>query len=128
MHILILGGGVFLGAAMLHAALAKGHTLTVFNRGRARSTWPAGVEALNGDRGADLSALRNRSWDAVIDTRGYTPADQRSAEALRDSGRYLFVSSISAYATHAAPPSPRSSATSRMNSARRSATSAPRRC
>ena len=100
MHILILGGGVFLGAATLQAALAKGHTVTVFNRGRARNTWPAGVEALNGDRGADLSALGNRRWDAVIDTCGYTPADVgRSAEALRDSGRYLFVSSISAYGT-----------------------------
>jgi 2'-hydroxyisoflavone reductase len=100
MNILILGGGVFLGAAALQSALARGHRVTVFNRGLSSSVWPAGVEALVGDRSADLSALASRRWDAVIDTCGYTPADvQRSAEALRDSGRYLFVSSISAYAT-----------------------------
>jgi 2'-hydroxyisoflavone reductase len=72
----------------------------VFNRGRARADWPADVEALTGDRSVDLQPLDGRRWDAVIDTCGYVPADvQRSAEALKDSGRYLFVSSISAYAT-----------------------------
>ena len=100
MKMLLLGGGVFLGAATLQAALARGHHVTVFNRGRSCTRWPDGVELLTGDRGTDLSALANRRWDAVIDTSGYVPADvQRSAEALRDSGRYLFVSSISVYAT-----------------------------
>lgn len=99
MNILILGGGVFLGAATLDAALARGHAVTVFNRGRSRSAWPAGVEALTGDRGADLSALAGRHWDAVIDVCGYTPAEvAASAEALQATGCYLFVSSISVYA------------------------------
>ncbi len=107
MHILILGGGVFLGAAALDAALAKGHTVTAFNRGRARSAWPEGVEVLTGDRSTDLALLRGRRWDAVIDTCGYVPAEvQASAEALRDCGCYLFVSSVSAYAsTRLAPAS-----------------------
>ena len=100
MNLLLLGGGVFLGAATLSAALTRGHHVTVFNRGRSRSAWPDGVEVLSGDRGADLSVLAGRRWDAVIDTSGYAPADvQRSAEALATSGRYLFVSSISVYAT-----------------------------
>lgn len=100
MKLLLIGGGVFLGAAALQAALARGYEVTVFNRGRARTRWPAGVEVLTGDRSADLSAFAARRWDAVVDTCGYTPADvQRSAEALADCGRYLFVSSISAYAT-----------------------------
>ena len=100
MKLLILGGGVFLGAAALQSARARGHHVTVFNRGRSRTSWPEGVEVLSGDRSVDLSALAERRWDAVIDTCGYVPADvQRSAEALRASGRYLFVSSISAYAT-----------------------------
>ena len=47
MHILILGGGVFLGAAILRTALERGHELAVFNRGRAQSAWPDGVR---GDR------------------------------------------------------------------------------
>ena len=97
---LILGGGVFLGAAALQSALAGGHRVTVFNRGRAREAWPAGVEVLTGDRAHDLRALDGRHWDAVIDTCGYAPADVRaSALALRGCGTYLFVSSVSAYAT-----------------------------
>lgn len=100
MKLLILGGGVFLGTAVLQSSLARGHDVTVFNRGRARTDWPAGVEVLTGDRNRDLALLAGRRWDAVIDTCGYVPADvQLSAEALRDSGRYLFVSSISVYAT-----------------------------
>ncbi len=105
MHVLILGGGVFLGAAALDAALARGHRVTVFNRGRARSAWPDGVEVLTGDRVADLRMLAGRRWDAAIDTCGYVPADvQASAETLRDAcARYLFVSSISAYADTSEP-------------------------
>ncbi|HEX7440429.1 MAG TPA: NAD-dependent epimerase/dehydratase family protein [Caldimonas sp.] len=91
MNILILGGGVFLGAATLDAALARGHALTAFNRGRARSAWPDGVEVLVGDRATDLERVRGRRFDAVVDTCGYVPADVRAA--------CLFVSSISAYAS-----------------------------
>ena len=100
MNILILGGGVFLGRATLDAALARSHAITVFNRGRSRTDWPPGVEVLTGDRTIDLSALSGRRWDAVIDTSGYVPVDvEKSVDALRDSGRYLFVSTISVYAT-----------------------------
>lgn len=107
MNLLLLGGGRFLGAAALDAALRRGHAVTVFNRGRARSTWPAGVEVLAGDRDrpADLAALSGRHWDAVIDLCGYLPGQlQASTAALRGSGRYLFVSSVSAYASFAHAP------------------------
>jgi 2'-hydroxyisoflavone reductase len=105
MQILILGGGVFLGAHTLDAALARGHSVSVFNRGRARGVWPDGVEVLTGDRVADLHVLGGRRWDAVIDTCGYTPAEvQASAEALRDAcAAYLFVSSVSAYSDATEP-------------------------
>jgi len=105
MNILILGGGVFLGTHTLDAALARGHAVTVFNRGRARSAWPAGVEVLTGDRVADLPVLAGRHWEVVIDTCGYTPAEvQASAEALREAcACYLFVSSVSAYADTTEP-------------------------
>jgi len=62
------------------------------------------VEKLRGDRNTDLSALDGRRWDAVVDPSGYTPAAvRRSAELLRDSGRYVFVSSISVYADFTEP-------------------------
>jgi 2'-hydroxyisoflavone reductase len=106
MKLLLIGGGVFLGAAVLHSALARGHAVTVFNRGRSRTSWPAGVEVLVGDRSADLGLLEGRSFDAVVDTCGYAPADVRaSALALRDAAScYCFVSSISAYASFAHAP------------------------
>ncbi|MGZ8260801.1 MAG: NAD-dependent epimerase/dehydratase family protein, partial [Caldimonas sp.] len=105
MRILVIGGGVFLGAAIIDSALARGHALTVFNRGRARSDWPAGVEAIVGDRSTDLALLQGRGFDAVIDVCGYVPADVRaSAAALASCRRYCFVSSISAYASFAHAP------------------------
>jgi len=105
MDILVIGGGVFLGAAILDSALARGHAITVFNRGRSRSDWPAGVEAIVGDRGSDLGLLAGRDFDAVIDTCGYLPVELRaSAAALAACGRYCFVSSISAYASFAHAP------------------------
>jgi 2'-hydroxyisoflavone reductase len=79
--------------------------VTVFNRGRARADWPAGVEAIAGDRDTDLAALADRAWDGVIDTCGYLPGQLRaSTAALQACGRYLFVSSISAYASVAHAP------------------------
>lgn len=105
MRILILGGGIFLGRALLDAALARGHLVGVFNRGRARQQWPAGAQVMVGDRRGDLAALAaSGAWDAVIDTCGYCPADVLpTARALAACPRYLFVSSVSAYAVHAEP-------------------------
>jgi 2'-hydroxyisoflavone reductase len=97
--LLVLGGTRFLGRALVEEALARGHELTLFNRGTTNADLFPDVERLHGDRTADLSALEGRTWDAVIDPSGYVPAVvRRSAELLRESGRYVFVSSISVYA------------------------------
>ena len=84
----------------MDAALASGHTLTLFNRGQSGPELFPGVEALRGDRTADLSALAGRDWDAVVDPSGYFPrVVGASADALRDHvGQYVFISSISVYA------------------------------
>jgi 2'-hydroxyisoflavone reductase len=97
---LILGGTVFLGRQLAETALAGGHRVTLFNRGRRNPELFPQAERLRGDRRGDLSALRGRRWDAVIDTCGYVPGVVRSsAEALKDSaGRYVFISSLSVYA------------------------------
>jgi len=106
MHLLILGGGVFLGQALLSSALENGHTVTVFNRGQSRQWWPPGVKWIVGDRKEDLHLLMNGQWDAVIDTCGYRPQDvELSCAALFDScERYVYISSVSAYASFAKPP------------------------
>jgi 2'-hydroxyisoflavone reductase len=90
---------------VVEAALAGGHEVTLFNRGRSGPGLFAGVEELRGERGGDLGTLAGREWDAVVDTSGYVPRDVRaSAEALRGSGRYVFVSSVSAYADLSSGP------------------------
>jgi 2'-hydroxyisoflavone reductase len=98
-RLLLLGGPRFLGRAVVDAALERGHELTLFNRGRTNPELYPEVERLRGDRAADLSPLGRRRWDAVIDTCGYLPDVVRaSVDAVADSGRYCFVSSISVYA------------------------------
>jgi 2'-hydroxyisoflavone reductase len=106
MNLLIIGGGIFLGQALLQAALERGDTVTVFNRGQSRTWWPPGVKWIIGDRKEDLHLLMGRRWDAVIDTSGYRPQDvEATCAALFDAcDRYVFVSSVSAYASFAHTP------------------------
>src|SRR5687768_1461824 len=99
MKILILGGTMFLGRHTVEAALARGHEVTLFNRGTHNADLFPQVEKLHGDRDGKLDALRGRTWDAVIDTSGYLPRVVRqSAELLADAANhYTFISSISVY-------------------------------
>jgi 2'-hydroxyisoflavone reductase len=100
MRLLVLGGTKFLGRAAVEIALARGHEVTLFNRGQTNPELFPEAEKLRGDRDGDLSALEGREWDAVIDPSGFVPRIVRaSAELLRGSvGHYLFVSSGSVYA------------------------------
>jgi 2'-hydroxyisoflavone reductase len=100
MRILVLGGTRFVGRSFVERALVAGHELTLFNRGTTNPELFPEVEKLRGDRGRDLSALEDRTWDAVYDPSCYLPRVARaSAEALRDrASHYTFVSSLSVYA------------------------------
>jgi 2'-hydroxyisoflavone reductase len=99
MDLLILGGTGFLGRYLVKAALGDGHRPTLFNRGLSEPGLFPEVEKLEGDRDGDLSALRGRRWDAVIDTCGYVPrVVGASARILADAvDHYTFISSISVY-------------------------------
>ena len=105
MRLLILGGTQFIGIHMAEVALERGHTVALFNRGRSNPGLLPGTEKLKGDRDGDLDALKGRPWDAVIDNSGYVPRHVRlSAELLAPlAGRYLFISTISVYASFAKP-------------------------
>ena len=86
MKLLILGGTGFLGPQIVEYALERGHELTLFNRGKTNPQLFPNVEKLQGDRDPDkgegLNALRDRAWDAVIDTSGYVPRIVRASAEL----------------------------------------------
>ncbi len=99
-RLLVLGGTGFIGPHIIEAALARGWHVTMFNRGKTHPELFPEVERRIGDRDGKLDALRDGTWDAVVDTSGYVPRLVRdSAMLLRDRvEQYVFVSSISAYA------------------------------
>ncbi|HZQ05300.1 MAG TPA: SDR family oxidoreductase [Anaerolineae bacterium] len=105
MKILILGGTRFVGRHITDAALARGHTVTLFNRGRTNADLFSDVETLYGDRDGGLDVLCGRRWDAVIDVNGYLPRLVRaSAELLKNEvERYVFISTISVFADFTTP-------------------------
>jgi 2'-hydroxyisoflavone reductase len=125
-RILILGGTGFLGPKTVEVALARGHHVTIFNRGKREKflPFPYQVEHLYGnrdpllpaddERGPDkellhpdatpkgLEQLQGKTWDAVIDNSGYYPRMVKaSAELLAPNAKqYIYISSISAYASN----------------------------
>ena len=100
LRILVLGGTAFLGPAFVEYALARGHEVTLFNRGRTNAHLFPDLEKLVGDRDGDLAALEGRDWDVVLDTSAYYPrVVDASAGLLADRVRqYIYISSISVYA------------------------------
>lgn len=110
LDLLVLGGTGFLGPHQIEYALARGHRVTMFNRGvSAAGMYGDRVETLIGNRDAKVDAglaalAGSRRWDAVIDNSGYLPRHVRdSAELLKGRvGRYLFVSTLSVYDPEAA--------------------------
>ena len=105
LRILILGGTGFIGPHMVRYAQSRGHTVTLFNRGRTNTHLFPDVEKLIGDRDGDLDALEGREWDAVIDNSGYVPRQVRDSAQLlsRTTGQYLFISTVSVYEDFATP-------------------------
>ncbi len=106
LRILILGGTGFIGPHQVSYALARGHKVTLFNRGKEPHPWPGQVEELLGDRSTgDLKALEGREWDVCIDNPTTLPF------WVRDAGRvlagkvkqYIFISTVSVYASNAKP-------------------------
>ena len=104
-RILVLGGTGFIGPNVVRTALAGGHTVTLFNRGRTNTHLFPELEKLVGDRDGKIGALRNREWDVVIDNTGYVPRHVRdSAQLLKGAvERYLFTSTRQVYADFTAP-------------------------
>ena len=99
LSILILGGSGFIGPHVVGHAMARGHEMTLFNRGRTNTHLFPGVEKLVGDRNDDLTALEGCRWDAVIDNSGYDPDQLRLSVDLLGGAtdQYLFTSTRAVY-------------------------------
>lgn len=103
LNILILGGTSFLGPHQIAYALERGHSVSIFTRGKTKPTIHKAlfdqVEQLVGDRNDNLKALENRKWDAVIDNSGrQVEWTRKTAELLKDNcGIYLYTSSTGVY-------------------------------
>jgi 2'-hydroxyisoflavone reductase len=106
LRILILGGTGFIGPHQVRYAQARGHTITLFNRGRTNPGLFPDVEKLQGDRSTgDYSALKGKEWDVVIDNPTTIPRWVRqAAEAVKGRARhFVFISTISTYASNDTP-------------------------
>lgn len=111
LKILILGGTGFIGPHLVRECLARGHSVTTFTRGRRDGNLPSDVERLIGDRmindtipQGNLTALEGRTWDGVFDDSATDPRWVRqSTSVLRNSGRYMFVSSTGVHLPYRSP-------------------------
>ena len=100
LRILVLGGTGFIGPYHVQYALDRGHTVSMFNRGRTNPQLFPGVEKLIGDRANDLKSLEGRQWDAVIDNSAQSAPDwvTLSAKLLAPNVKqYVFTSTRSVY-------------------------------
>lgn len=120
LSILMLGGTGFLGPQTVDAALARGHSVTLFNRGRTNPGLFPQLEKLQGNRDPakdeGLKALEGRKFDAVVDTSGYYPRIVKASAGLLspNCGQYVFISSISVYSDNSKPDSDETSSVGTM--------------
>lgn len=110
LNLLMLGGTGFLGPHIVWRAIERGHTVTLFNRGKTGPDLFPDLDLIEGDRYTDLSNLKaavadGRTWHGAIDTFAYVPGVVTSmAEALGKSvEHYSLVSTISVYSDYSTP-------------------------
>lgn len=99
MNILILGGTKFLGRHLVEESIKRGHEVSIFTRGKTNPDLYPDIEKLVGDRDGDLTSIKGRNWDAVIDTSGYVPRIVKDSASILASACsvYTYISSISVY-------------------------------
>jgi nucleoside-diphosphate-sugar epimerase len=93
MRLLVIGGTVFVGRAVVELALERGDEVTIFHRGEHGADLFGGVERILGDRTTDLGRLAGRAWDVVVDTCAFVPGHVGTV----DCGRYVLVSTAGVY-------------------------------
>jgi 2'-hydroxyisoflavone reductase len=100
LSILILGGTGFIGPHLVRYAASRGHTVTIFTRGRHDADLPSTVTRLQGDRATnDYASLAGKHWDAIIDDSGNNVdwVKQSTAALAAAAPLYLFTSSTGVF-------------------------------
>ncbi|MDJ0847033.1 MAG: NAD-dependent epimerase/dehydratase family protein [Myxococcota bacterium] len=103
MKVLVMGGTMFNGLALVRELRKHGHDVTILNRGKTPAELPHGVSRLVADR-TDEPALRKTlgglEFDCVYDVSAYRLEDvERMTEIFRGRvGHYVFISSTVIYA------------------------------
>ena len=101
LNVLFVGGTGQISLPCVERAVAAGHTVTVFNRGRSSEPLPAGVKLITGDMKdpASYSRLGDDRYDVVCQFMLFTP--EQMDEDIRvfsgKTGQYIFISSASVY-------------------------------
>lgn len=103
MKVLFMGGTGFIGPHMVRALVDAGHEVTLFNRGKTNSHLFPGLSKIKGDRLTDdIKQLSGQQWDLIVDTSCYIP---RAVDMLIEAvdtehlKQYVFISTISVYAS-----------------------------
>jgi 2'-hydroxyisoflavone reductase len=99
--VLVLGGTGYIGPHLVTHAIARGHRVTLFNRGKTKPGLFPKAERLIGDRNvADgHAALKGRTWDVVYDLPATNPEWIVNAVAVLKGNvsQYVYVSSTGVY-------------------------------
>lgn len=105
MKVLFIGGTGIISSACAELAIARGIDLYILNRGQSSTRKPAeGAKMLTADvrdRDAMRSAIKDESFDVVVNWVAYTPDHIEPDIALfrGRTGQYVFISSASVYQT-----------------------------
>lgn len=101
MKVLFIGGTGQISLPCVQKAVAAGHEVAVFNRGRADAQLPEGTRSIVGDMkdAASYEKLGDERFDVVCQFMVFTP--EQMAEDIRvfsgKTGQYIFISSASVY-------------------------------
>lgn len=87
MNILIIGGSRFVGPLLVSKLLMKGHKITIFNRGKIKSSYESGVKFIQGNRNDGFNIKDN--FDVVIDMCAYNGL--HTERALNELSFYFYV-------------------------------------
>lgn len=102
MRVLVIGGTEFFGKQLVESLLARGDQVTIFSRGHHRPPFWNRIIHIRGDRTnhrAFVAALRQHTFDAVIDNIAYEQEDVEAAVAALQGriGHYILTSSGAVY-------------------------------